>query len=309
MLFDPSPDPACPRYGYIPLDKKCSGSFDNILRWVKGVALSNLLGATFVFGGNSDLLKEEADLGLTDELISLQAVDKRSHTVVNVPLDGVKTFSGALEHLGNVRSGCKAIYSFGNPEINELGWTRLTLAHAVQKHIADTKWRPSLWTMDTFNFVVDMSGRDGTVSMDWVFQTLKSIFSMLNRKEKPNVLISVIAGEDLHKSVKAKFGKFGNTSFVLKPKSVAEHVKHLVAASDFVFCPKLDADECHIAALAGTRPGFVIRGEERVDKFNFCPGADMCNLVLGDRPITEENTAFIRGISERWVMGKYTKCL
>lgn len=307
MLFDPSPNPACPRYGYIPLDERRSGSFDNILRWIKGVALSNLMNATFVFGGNPGLLSEEADLGLTDELVNLHTIDKETLAVVDVPLSGVKTFGKALEQLESASKGCMTVYKFGNPQINELGWTRLTLGHAVQKHIADTKWSPSLWTMDTFNFVVDMSGSDNTVKMDWVFQSLTSIFSMLNRKEKPNVLITVIAGEGLSSSIKAKFRKYGKTSFVPKPKSIAEHVKHLAAASDLVFCPKLDADECHIAALAGTRPGFIVRGEE--DGFNFCPGADMCNLVLGDRPITEENTAFIRGISERWVVGKYTKCL
>lgn len=308
MLFNPYPDSKCPEYSYIPLNEKQSGSFNNILRWIKGVALSNLLNTTFLFdSSNPDNLKEEIDLGLSDGLYSISSLNKKDYTITDVSLDNVKTYSEALEKIENVKHKCNTIYKFDNPEINELGWTHLTLGHAIQKHIADTKWEPSLWSMNTFNFVVDMSGKDNSVSMDWVFQSLNSIFSMLNKKEKPDILIIVITNEDYTFDIKSKFQKYGRVIFVMKPKSVAEHVKHLVDASDLVFCPKLDADECHIAALAGTRPGFIIRGEE--DGFDFCPGADMCNLVLGNKPITEENTAFIRGISERWIMGKYTKCL
>lgn len=113
---------------------------------------------------------------------------------------------------------------------------------------------------------------------------------------------------DISSDTKGRFNSYGKVKFVTKPKSVAEHVKHLVAAADIVFCPNLAAEECHIAALAGSRPGFIIRVGE-VDDFNFCPGAGMCSLVLGDRPVTEANVAFVRGISERWNVGRFTKCL
>ena len=107
MLFNPHPDPACPMYGYVPLDDEDSGSLANVLRWVKGVALSNLLNVTFVFGGKTEKLKEEAALGLTDGLHKLHSLPGRGGgggggklATVDVPLDGVETFSEALARLG-----------------------------------------------------------------------------------------------------------------------------------------------------------------------------------------------------------------
>ena len=313
MLFDPYSNMACPVYGYIPLDEKHSGSLNNTLRWIKGVALSNLLNVTFVFGGNPKTLKVETALGLVDGLIRLPSLKKkRKIRTVGVPLVGVRSYSEALDRLEDVEKKCNTIYRFDEPSISELGWTHLALAHAVQKHIIDTEWKPTLWTMDALNVVVDMSGEDDTMSMEWVFQSLDTIYDALIRKENnhTNVSVIVIVNEEseIANETKANFTKYGNASFVSKPKSVAEHVKHLVSASDLVFCPKLDSEECRIAALAGSRPGFVIRVENG-DGVNFCSGANMCSLVLGDKPITETNVAFVRGISERWDVGKFTGCL
>lgn len=313
MLFDPNPDTACPVYGYIPLDKEHSGSLGNTLRWIKGVALSNLLNVTFVFEGSSKALEEETALGLGDGLIRLHSLKKKRRLkTVDVPLVGVRSYNEALDRLENVEQKCNRIYRFEEPSISELGWAHLALAHMVQKHIIDTEWKPTLWTMDALNVVVDMSGEDDTLSMEWVFQGLDTIYEVLIRKEnnrtKVNLIVIVNEESEIADETKAGFEKYGNISFVPKPKSVAEHVKHLVSASDLVFCPKVGSDECRIAALAGSRPGFVIRVENN-DGVNFCAGANMCSLVLGDRPITETNIAFARGISERWIVGKFTGCL
>lgn len=309
MLFDPYPDPDCPRYGYIPLDEEHSGSFDNVLRWIKGAALSSLLNVTFVFGGRSSSLAQEIGLGLSDNIHKLHSLSRDSHTAVDVPLEGVKTYSKALERLEGVERKCMAVYKFGDPDIRELGWTHLALGHAVQKHIADTEWKPSLWGTDAFNLVVDMTGADSTADMAWVAQSLDAILGALGRKEEDPTRIIIIVNENYDNlGIKSAFEKYGNAVFVPKPGSASEHVKHLVSASDLVFCPKLDSEECHIAALAGSRPGFIIRGKE--DGFNFCAsGGAVCSLVPGDRPITETSIAFVPGISERWNVGRFTGCL
>ena len=314
MLFNPKPDTTCPRYGYIPLDEEHSGSLTNVLRWVKGVALSNLLGATFVFGGQSKALKEEVDLGLADEISMLPSLEEEGGgklSTVDVPLSGVRSYNKALDKLEGLERKCGTVYKFEDPDISELGWTHLTLARAVQKHIIDTDWKPTLWTMKALNFVVDMSGNDDTLSMDWMFQSIGQMTNFLNRNANNPTQIVVIANKesDIAGKTRSKFKKYGKVKFVSKPKSVAEHVKHLVSAADLVFCPKLDGNECRIAALAGSRPGFVVRAEKEDDGLNFCAGGGMCSLVVGDRPITETNIAFVRGISERWNVGRFTKCL
>lgn len=312
MLFDPNPDIACPKYGYIPLDEEHSGSLANVLRWIKGVALSNLMNATFIFGGNRTALVEEVDLGLTDDICRLAFLEGGENlSTVKISLNGVGSYAMALDKLKGVKRKCGTVYKFEDPEITELGWTHLTLAHAVQKHIIDTKWKPTLWTTETFNIVFDMTGDDNTVDMEWVSQSLDKMFYIINMnktKHVQDVIVIVNKESDITNEIKAVFEKYGKAKFVPKPKSVAEHVKHLVDASDIVFCAKLDADECHIAALAGSRPGFLIRVDKE-DGLNFCPGAGMCSLVLDNKPITETNIAFVRGISERWNVGKFTKCL
>ena len=314
MLFDPYPDTACPVYGYIPLDEEHSGSLGNALRWIKGVALSNLLNATFVFGGSSKALKEETALGLGNGLIRLRSLEKEGGlNVVDVSLEGVRSYNEALDRLESVERKCSTIYRFDEPSISELGWAHLTLARAVQKHIIDTEWKPTLWGMDALNIVVDMSGEDDSVRMEWVFQSLERIVNFLNRNESDPTRIVVIMDEESETidEIKGRFKKYGNVSIVGKPKSVAEHVKHLVSGSDLVFCPKVSSDECRIAALAGSRAGFILRGEEEESEnfVNFCGSASMCSLVPGGKPITETSIAFIRGISERWNVGKFTGCL
>lgn len=307
MLFDPYPSDRCPVYGYIPLDEGHSGSFSNILRWIKGIALSTLLNVTYVFGGNLKGLKEEVDLGLSDGIYPLNYLGDKNYKTVDVHLNGVSGYWKALEQLEGIKPACESIYKFEEPDVDELGWTHLTLGHAVQKHISDTKWKPSLWSMETLNFVVDMTGKDESVNTKWIFQSLDSIFKILKKDRFESTHVIVIADENYDHEFRQAFKKFGKSTFIPKPRSISEHVKHLVAAADVVFCPKLDANECHIAALAASRPGFIIRGE--MDGFNFCPGAGMCSLVTGDKPIAETNIAFVRGISERWNVGKYTECL
>ena len=195
---------------------------------------------------------------------------------------------------------------FEDPQVNELGWTHLTLSHAVQKHIIDTKWKPVLWTTDTFNFVIDMTGNDKTLCTEWLLQTVDAIHSALVQRGVHKIQMNIITDKQDSKE-KAILEGYEDAVFVTKPKSTAEYVKHLVTAADIVFCTKLDSDGCHIAALAGTRAGFVVRGEE--EGFNYCPGAGMCTLVTGKNPVPEEDLAFVHGIAERWNMGKYTKCL
>ena len=314
MLFNPNPDPACPMYGYVPLDEEDSGSLANVLRWVKGVALSSLLNVTFVFGGKTRALNEEAALGLTDGIHKLHSLPGGREggeklATVDVPLDGVEMFSEALVRLEGVERKCGTIYRFEDINVGELGWAHLALAHAVQKHIADTKWKPTLWTTEALNLVVDMTGLDDTVDMGWTFQSLDTIFDVLNRSKKDPLLMVVVVDENsaMSKDTRTRFRSYGDVQFVVRPQSAAEHVKHLVAAADIVFCPRVDAAECHIASLAGTRPGFIIRSAG--DGMNFCPGAGMCSLVSGNRPIAETDVAFVRGISERWNVGRSAKCL
>lgn len=306
MLFNPHPDPECPVYGYIPLDEEHSGSLSNVLRWVKGVALSTLMNATFVFGGHKDALKSEISLGLHDEIHNIYSLDRENLTVANISMTGVSGYSKALGRIEGVERKCGSIYEFGDLNVSELGWSHLALGHAVQQRIVDTNWKPSLWLMDELNVVVDMSGKDETVDMKWVTQGLDKILSILNRKKRTRVII--ISEYEFVFETRALFKKYKKARIIPKPRSVAEHVKHLVAAADVVFCPKLDADECHIAALAASRPGFLIRSEGD-NEINFCPSATMCSLVSSNKLVTETNVAFVHGISERWNIGKFTRCM